>query len=199
MPRIILTEHGGGATPPWEVAVPDGPPRAPGDSRTQRFDGGKIPSNRQYFATARSRGRCLLEQPCGSLVQFRGRSGRRSTGGQPRKPGLGRGRARSASGEAGSGSDRSDVRRLEALRPLGDVELHLLALRQRTEAFGLDGGVVAEDVLAAVVLGDETEALRVVEPLHGAGSHVALNSFLSCFASGRRPPGLVPELGYGGA
>src|SRR5262249_13570381 len=53
------------------------------------------------------------------------------------------------------------------------VELHLLTFGQRAEALGLDGRVVAEDVLAATILGDETEALRIVEPLHGTGRHAS--------------------------
>src|SRR6266536_1259931 len=65
----------------------------------------------------------------------------------------------------------ADVGRLQALRPLHDLELHLLSFREAAEAVHLDRGVVAEDVLATVVLGDEAEALRVIEPLHDAGRH----------------------------
>src|SRR5438309_870496 len=68
-------------------------------------------------------------------------------------------------------SDRADVLRLQALRALHDLELDLLAFRERAEPLRLDGGVVAEDVSAAVVLGDEAEALRIIEPLHGTGDH----------------------------
>lgn len=50
----------------------------------------------------------------------------------------------------------------------GDVELDELADAEGAEAVGLDGGVVDEEVLAAVVWGDEAVALVVVEPLHGA-------------------------------
>jgi hypothetical protein len=53
--------------------------------------------------------------------------------------------------------------------------------------------VVAEDVLATVILRDEAEALRVVEPLHGAVSHVLVFSFLLVFASGEKPLGPRPE------
>ena len=68
-------------------------------------------------------------------------------------------------------SDGADVRRLQALGALDDVELDLLALREAAEAVGLDGRVVAEHVLAAAILRDEAEALRVVEPLHRSSCH----------------------------
>src|SRR5512139_3390858 len=74
------------------------------------------------------------------------------------------------------------VRGLEALRALDHVELHLLTLGQALEAVALDRAVVAEDVLTPVVLGDEAEALRVVEPLHRASCHSTSLSLL-------RPPG----------
>src|SRR6478609_9615832 len=71
-----------------------------------------------------------------------------------------------------SRSERTDVLRLRALRALGDVELDLLVLVQRLVAVGLDGRVVHEDVVAAVLLRNEAETLLGVEPLHGALSHV---------------------------
>lgn len=70
--------------------------------------------------------------------------------------------------------DRADLGGLRTLLAVLDLELHLLALGQAAEALGRDGGVVAEHVLAAVLGGDEAEALRVVEPLHGTG-HVRLS------------------------
>src|SRR6266496_3503115 len=73
--------------------------------------------------------------------------------------------------EPGAALSLADVGRLQALRPLHDLELHLLSFREAAEAVHLDRGVVAEDVLATVVLGDEAEALRVIEPLHDAGRH----------------------------
>src|SRR5687768_7042442 len=72
------------------------------------------------------------------------------------------------------GSDRPNVLCLEALRPLGHFELHLLTLGQRAEAVRRDGAVVAENVLTAIVLRDEPKALRIVEPLHCSSSHVAV-------------------------
>ena len=53
-----------------------------------------------------------------------------------------------------------------AVLALGDGELDLLALGEGAEAVGLDGGLVDEEILAAVVGGDEAEPLGVVEPLH---------------------------------
>src|ERR1041385_6626189 len=49
------------------------------------------------------------------------------------------------------GSDLLDVRGLEALRTVDDLELHRVALTERAEAIRLDGGVVDEDILATVL------------------------------------------------
>src|SRR5690606_13428083 len=57
---------------------------------------------------------------------------------------------------------------------LGDLELDLLVLLERAVAARRDGRVVGEDVGAAVVGGDEAEALFSVEPLHGSGCHGVL-------------------------
>src|SRR5512142_2742942 len=65
----------------------------------------------------------------------------------------------------------ANVRGLQALRALHHVELDLLTLGEALEAVPLDRAVVAEHVLTTVVLRDEAEALRVVEPLHGASRH----------------------------
>src|SRR6478609_10862744 len=67
-------------------------------------------------------------------------------------------------------SSLADVRRLQPLRALDDVELDPLPFLQGPEPVGVDGGVVDEDVLAAL-LGDEAEALRIIEPLHGTRRH----------------------------
>jgi hypothetical protein len=67
-------------------------------------------------------------------------------------------------------SDLADVGSLETLRPLDDLELHVVALGQRAEAFGDDCGVMNEDVLATI-LRDETEPLCVIEPLDRALRH----------------------------
>src|ERR1700682_2670515 len=81
------------------------------------------------------------------------------------------------------GSDRPDVLGLQALRALGHLEADLLAFGQASEALGLDGRVVAEDILAAVVLSDKAKTLRIIEPLHRTGCHV-LPSLI-----GRQSPG----------
>src|SRR5207248_3450777 len=76
---------------------------------------------------------------------------------------------------------------LQPLRTLHHFELHLLSFRQRTEPLRLDGRVVAEDVLASAILGDEAIALRVVEPLHGTSRH-SKQSFLFSAAVCRPAP-----------
>src|SRR2546425_2490290 len=72
-----------------------------------------------------------------------------------------------------SRSDRTDVGRCRALLPLNDVELHALTLRQALEPRHADRGVMDEDVLRAVVRSDETETLRVIEPLDLASGHLS--------------------------
>src|SRR4051794_26854224 len=67
--------------------------------------------------------------------------------------------------------ERGDVDGLGALVAGLGVVRHLRALGQRFEAVGVDAGVVDEEVLTALVRGNEAEALVVVEPLHGSGSH----------------------------
>src|SRR2546430_12248956 len=63
---------------------------------------------------------------------------------------------------------------LRALGALADLELDLLVLLKATEAVALDLRVVHEDVGAAIVGGDETEALLGVEPLHNTSCHNCL-------------------------
>src|SRR5262249_32183112 len=70
-----------------------------------------------------------------------------------------------------SGSSRANVLRLQTLRAAGHVELHLHPFRKGTEPLHLDGGVMAEHILATTVLGKEPKALRVVEPFHGTSCH----------------------------
>src|SRR5438093_4391367 len=68
----------------------------------------------------------------------------------------------------------ADVRRLQPLRTAAHVELQRLALGKRLESVATDGREMHEYVLTAIRLGDEAEALRLVEPLHGATSHLKL-------------------------
>src|SRR5918996_3703309 len=64
-----------------------------------------------------------------------------------------------------------DVRGLGALGALRDLVLDLRALGERPEALALDAAEVDEDVLRAVVRGDEPVPLLVAEPLDGSGCH----------------------------
>ena len=59
-------------------------------------------------------------------------------------------------------SSPADVGSLKPLGALLNVELNLLTFLQAAEALGLDCGVVAEHVIAAAVLSDEAETLRIV-------------------------------------
>src|SRR3979409_1297171 len=67
-------------------------------------------------------------------------------------------------GCGGGGLDLAGVRGPGPPRPLGPLELDLVALRQALEALALDGVEVHEHILASL-LGDETVALRIIEPL----------------------------------
>src|SRR6516162_3382824 len=69
-------------------------------------------------------------------------------------------------------SDRRDVHGLRSLVPLLGIVGDLGALLQRSVALAVDAGVVYEQVLVAVIGGDEPEPLVVAEPLYGASWHV---------------------------
>jgi len=69
--------------------------------------------------------------------------------------------------------ESGDVRRRGALGPFLGVETDLRALGERLEAAALDRAVMYEQVLAGIIGRDETEALVVVEPLHGSCCHVS--------------------------
>src|SRR3954453_18224266 len=69
--------------------------------------------------------------------------------------------------------ERRDVDGLGTLVPGLSVVRHLGALGQRLEAAAVDAGVVDEEVLAALVRGDEAEALVAVEQFDGSGGHVS--------------------------
>src|SRR5688500_987948 len=71
-----------------------------------------------------------------------------------------------------------DVRRLGALGALLDVVLDLVVIAQGLEALSGNRREVDEDVRPAVFLLDEAEALRVVEPLYLALSHLFYSSFV---------------------
>jgi hypothetical protein len=65
-------------------------------------------------------------------------------------------------------SDDADVRRLQALLALRDLERDPLALAQALEALATDLLEVREEVLAARLSRNEAEGLAVVEPLDGS-------------------------------
>src|SRR5215470_16491521 len=75
--------------------------------------------------------------------------------------------------------DLLDVSGLRPLLPLNDLELDLVPFSERLEARAVDRAEVHEHI-GTTLARDEAEALRVVEPLHGAGdaSHDAFHSFL---------------------
>ena len=68
-----------------------------------------------------------------------------------------------------SNLQRLDVSRLQTLRALLRFEAHLLVFSQRLEAVAADFREMREQVVAALVRGDEAKALAVVEPLNGTG------------------------------
>src|SRR5688500_427353 len=86
-----------------------------------------------------------------------------------------------------------DVRRLGALGALLDVVLDLVVIAQGLETLSGNRREVDEDVRPAVFLLDEAEALRVVEPLYLALSHLfvlPLSSNMRFPATCRGLPGL---------
>src|SRR5690606_2179293 len=72
--------------------------------------------------------------------------------------------------------DDADVLRLRALGAGAGGVFHLVALVQALEARALDRAEMHEEVLAAVVRGDEAEALVTVEPLDRTCCHDAPSS-----------------------
>jgi hypothetical protein len=54
---------------------------------------------------------------------------------------------------------------------LNDVEFNPFPFRKGLEALTLDGGVMDKDI-AAIILRDEPEALRIVEPLYRSLRHL---------------------------
>ncbi len=58
---------------------------------------------------------------------------------------------------------------MRALLALGHFKLHALVFGERLEAFALDFLEVGEEILAAIVGGDESKALAFVEPFDGSG------------------------------
>src|SRR3954452_25353426 len=69
-------------------------------------------------------------------------------------------------------SDGYHVRRLGTLLALTGFVGDLCALDEGLEPSAGDRAEMDEDILAAVVGGDESISLRIVEPLHGSGCHI---------------------------
>src|SRR5215208_439835 len=84
-------------------------------------------------------------------------------------------------------ADLGDVLGCRALVALHHVELDALALGQALEAPTLDCRVMDEAVLAAILRRDESEALRVIEPLHFTRVPHAVLFSLSLARNRKRP------------
>src|SRR5256885_2137387 len=72
-------------------------------------------------------------------------------------------------------SNLANVLRLQSLRSLSDIELHVVALGEAAEALCLDCREVHEHVWTRL-LPDKAKALRVVKPLHLTLSHTVQTS-----------------------
>ena len=64
--------------------------------------------------------------------------------------------------------DLGDLGSGGAFFALLDGELNTITLGQGSETAGQDGAVVHEDIIGAGIGGNETKALLIAEPLHGA-------------------------------
>ena len=80
-----------------------------------------------------------------------------------------------------------------------DLELNLLAVRERAEARSVDLRLVDEDVTLLAIDSDEAEALGRVEPFAGAGARGANIDHLNRLRGDRRPERAAQhEAGGGG-
>src|SRR5262244_2809585 len=111
-------------------------------------------------------GRKLAEGPTPVNIDFSADRG-------PGAGGNAAGRAPMRGPALGLSLDLADVGGLEPLRAPAHLELDPITLGQALEARSLNGAEVHEHILATL-LGDETEPLRIVEPLHAALSHLYL-------------------------
>src|SRR5438445_11769660 len=98
----------------------------------------------------------------------------------------GKPRARFSCGGSGR-SDLADVLRLQPLRPLRHLELHVVALGEAAEALGLDRREVDEHIRTRL-LRDKAKALRVVKPLNLNLCHTVKTSALRCPAPNYNDP-----------
>src|SRR5690606_32363664 len=138
---------------------PAAPPRPAGRRGGSRGTGGRPAPAGRPTAPRRAGARAAATR----TGARRTRAGRPDDASRLEDGGGGRGTARERSRLA-------DVRGLQALGALHDLELHGVTLGEGPEAVHHDGAVMHEDVLAAF-LRDEAVALRVVEPLHGTRRH----------------------------
>src|SRR5690606_4724400 len=97
------------------------------------------------------------------------------------------------------GSGEADVRGLRSLLALRDLELNALALFEAAVARRVDGRGVREDVLSAVVGGDEAETLFGIEPLHGSSGHETAFFMVHVLPNRTRQPNLVHDGGGDGS
>jgi len=84
--------------------------------------------------------------------------------------------------------DGSDSYCLGAFASLLNLELNALVFLERAIAASLDLGVVDEEVLRAIVRGDEAEALVTVEPFHSSLCHL-LTSLIQMRMYQKHPDG----------
>src|SRR5262245_49196850 len=179
--------------PPWPGCSSGGrpAPMRPGRRRTKK-DAARSRSRDVVFRQPRATpvvARAATQRgfKVGATLQRRkkecqdgSRSGSVKSGEQPGLAGTGE-----PGGAEGVSLHFPDVGRLQALGASRHLELDLIALAEALEALSLDGAVMDEDVLAAL-LGDEAESLRIVEPLHSSLCH-ARN-----LSSGSSAPGVLP-------
>src|SRR4030095_1294412 len=84
-------------------------------------------------------------------------------------------------------SDRLDVRSLLSLGALGDFEAHLLTFLQRLDPRHVDRREVGEQIFAAAIGRNKTEALRVVEPFNRSSWHVFQSKYQEKKSGRARP------------
>jgi hypothetical protein len=75
-----------------------------------------------------------------------------------------------------------------------NVESDLLSLVEDTQASAFDRADVHEDILAAIIRLNETEAFLVTEPLHGSFCHTALSFRYVCNEAARQRSRFVRDL-----
>ena len=87
-------------------------------------------------------------------------------------------------------SDDFDVDGFRTLASLANLELNLLTIEQGASAGAFDVREVDEQVVLAVAA-DESEALLIIEELHGATGHVGYS--LTCYMRPTKRPDVVAD------